>query len=61
MKKEIFQEIEIPEGIEANIEGNILKINTNYLFPSGGGFGWGLSLSPLKVIFIPQPWNNTTQ
>ena len=26
MKKEIFQEIEIPEGIEAVIEGNMIKI-----------------------------------
>ena len=26
MKKEIFQEIEIPEGVEMNIEGSILKV-----------------------------------
>jgi large subunit ribosomal protein L6 len=26
MKKEIFQEIEIPEGVEANIEGNSLSV-----------------------------------
>jgi len=26
MKKEIFQEIEIPKGIEVNIDGNLLKI-----------------------------------
>jgi large subunit ribosomal protein L6 len=29
MKKEIFQEIEIPEGVEANIDGNILTIKGN--------------------------------
>jgi len=29
MKKEIFQEIEIPEGVEANIEGNLLTMKGN--------------------------------
>ncbi|HEB47013.1 MAG TPA: 50S ribosomal protein L6, partial [Candidatus Pacearchaeota archaeon] len=26
MKKELFQEIEIPEGVEAEIEGSTLKV-----------------------------------
>ena len=26
MRKELFQEIEIPEGVEANIEGNSLIV-----------------------------------
>ncbi len=29
MKKEIFQEIEIPEGVEANIEGNSIVVKGN--------------------------------
>jgi len=29
MKKEIFQEIEIPEGVEVNLDGNLLKIKGN--------------------------------
>ncbi len=29
MKKEIFNQIEIPEGVEANIDGNLLKVKGN--------------------------------